>query len=371
MMLGANAISQAIGNLIYDILYVWVDGWAGKIELMGAFSITVILFTIFLKVVVSPLDIWQKHLTRKNAKIMDKMKPDLEKITKQCGDNKEMLMQKQRALYKANKYNAFSSCLPMVVTMAVFFIVFGGFNSAVTTHNKNMYMNMKDIYDKEIVAVYDDYKEQGKIEIKEVNGVSNYFLVEGVTDVTMDEINKKAIEKAEKGVLDNYKAEGFLLTKNIFVSDTWKTPIPSASDFTGSGLGKSNVTGVNTNEYNKVMGVLMKEYSGQWNGYLILPILMLVLNVLTMKLNKVEQPAMPGQSEEQQKMQKNQGKMMQYMMPVMMLVFAIFYSAAFTLYMLVNSIITTIINLTYNLITKKKDAEEKDRILSTTVKKRK
>ena len=60
---------------------------------------------------------------------------------------------------------------------------------------------------------------------------------------------------------------------------------------------------------------------------------------------------------------------MQFIMPIMMFGFALFYSAAFTLYMMVNMVFTTIINIVYNVITKKKDAEERDRILSTTFKK--
>ena len=74
-------------------------------------------------------------------------------------------------------------------------------------------------------------------------------------------------------------------------------------------------------------------------------------------------------TDEQKKAQQSQAKMMQYIMPVMMFVFALFYSAAFTLYMFVNMFFSIILNLSYTLITKKKDDLEKDRILSTTYKK--
>ena len=50
----------------------------------------------------------------------------------------------------------------------------------------------------------------------------------------------------------------------------------------------------------------------------------------------------------------------------MMFVFALFYSAAFTLYMFVNMVFTTIINVVFNVVTKKKDAIEKDKVLSNT-----
>ena len=114
----------------------------------------------------------------------------------------------------------------------------------------------------------------------------------------------------------------------------------------------------------------MEKYNDEWNGYLILPVLVLLLNLVTMKLNKPpEQPAVAGQSEEQRKAQQTQMKVMQFIMPIIMLVFAIFYSAAFTLYMLISSLYSTVFNLCFNIITKRIDAREKDRLMSTTVKK--
>lgn len=350
-MLAANKLSEAIGKLIYDVLYGWISGWSDAWGIVGAFSVTVIMFTLFLKIIVSPFDIWQKQLGRKNAKKMEIMKPQLDKITKQCGANKELLMQKQRALYKQHKYSTFGACLPMIITLVIFFIVFGGFNSAVRLHNTTVYENLEKIYDTEYYGVINGYDEST------------------LTDEEKIAVRTEAIAKAEEAVLANYKNESFFLTKNIFVSDNWKKPIPSAADFTGSGMGGSGIN-VDANKYQIVMRPLMEKYNDSWNGYLILPILVLLLNLVSMKLNKPpEQPAVAGQSEEQKKAQQTQMKVMQYIMPIMMLVFALFYSSAFTLYMFINSLLTTLLNLGFNIITKRIDAREKDRILSTTVKK--
>ena len=78
-LLSANALSNAIGDLIYKYLYAWVQTWSDSWTTVGAFSVTTIMFTVFLKVLVSPLDIWQKAVMRKNAKKMEAMKPELEK----------------------------------------------------------------------------------------------------------------------------------------------------------------------------------------------------------------------------------------------------------------------------------------------------
>ena len=55
-------------------------------------------------------------------------------------------MQKQRALYKEHHYSMFGSCLPMIVTMAVFFIVFSGFNAAVEMRTTEIYNGLHDVY---------------------------------------------------------------------------------------------------------------------------------------------------------------------------------------------------------------------------------
>lgn len=356
-----------IGKLIYNVLYKWVDGWAADINILGTFSITVIMFTIFLKAITSPFDVWQKQLTRKNAKKMEQMKPELEKIQKQCGNNKELLMQRQRALYKEHKYSTFGGCIPMIITLVIFIVVFQGFNSSVRYHNAVTYEHLDAVYTE---AYGDNAALLADGIIVEVDG--QYLPAEGYTDA---DIRKTKTKNAEKAVLDAYEPQHFLLTQNIFMPDTWASPVPDAAKFSNTGIGQLGITGIDGDRYNTVMKPIMEKYnyteSGkkQWNGFLILPILVVVLNILSAKLNKPpEQPQVIGQTEEQKKAQQTQTKMLTYMMPLMMAVFAFLYSSAFTLYMLCNSLITTIFNLTYNAIAKKKDEKEKDRIMSTTLK---
>lgn len=360
---------NAIGKLIYNVLYNWISTWGGNNALFGAFSITVIIFTLFLKIATSPFDVWQKTITRKNAKIMEKMKPQLDKITKQCGNNKELLMQKQRAIYKENKYSTFASCLPMIITLAIFITVFSGFNSAVRFHNASTFNTLSGIYTEAFQAKDQEFIDDGKAEYVEDRLVPT----DGYTEA---QLKAEKIQAAESAVVASYKPERFLLTTNVFMPDTWVSPIPTADVFSSTGMGKLGITGVDANEYTKVMKPLMEKYnvseSGKkaWNGYLLLPILAFVLNLLGTKLNKPpEQPQMIGQTEEQKKAQQAQTKMLTYMMPIMMTFFAFLYSTAFALYMFMNSLITTIFNLVYNIVAKKKDEKEREYLLSTTIKK--
>ena len=321
-----------IGKLVYNVLYKWVLSWGVESDLIGPFALTVIVFTVFLTLLTMPLDIWQKLISRSNARKMEAMKPELEKVNALYANDKATLMQKQRELYSKYKYSATKACLPMLVTMILFFVVFGGFNSAVKHYNSS--------------------------------------------GLSAEEAVAAATAAAENAVAEAYKPEKFLLTQNIFMPDTWADPIPDASTYAGTGMGKLGITDVDSAVYEKVMKPLIEKYNvtekgkSAWNGYLILPVLVLVLSFVSSKLIKSpDQPQMAGQSEEQVKMQQNQMKMMSFVMPVIMGVFSLFYSTAFSLYMFIRSFLNLAFNMTWNIVQKKRDTKEREYIMSTTVKK--
>ena len=345
-----------MGKFVYNVLYKWVLSWGIESDVIGAFAVTVILFTLFLKIITSPLDIWQKIIARSNSKKMEVMKPELDKVNKLYANDRNMLAVKQREVYQKYKYSTFKACLPTIVTLVVFMVVFSGFNSAVKYHNVVVFENLQTVYEENYSSAYE-------------NAVS--------TGANSVDAAQTATEVAEKAVVDNYELEKFLLTKNIFMPDTWKSPIPDVSTYAGTGMGKLGITDVDKTTYEKVMRPIIEEYNfnekgkNAWNGYLILPVLVAVLSIVSSKMIKPpEQPQVAGQTEEQMKMQQSQAKTMQYMMPVLMAVFSLFYSSAFTLYMFVSSLFSFVFNFVWNIIQKKQDAIERDRLMSTTVKKK-
>lgn len=362
-LVGATDLNL-IGKFIYNVLFGWVQTWSDSWNLVGAFAVTVILFTVILKIVTSPLDLWTKNISRKNQKKMLVMKPELDKITKQCGDNKELLMQKQRALYKKHKYHQFGACLPQLVVMVLFIVIFTGFNSAVRYHNSVTYEKLSAVYSAGLDS--DEARDAGQ-------AAYDKAIAEGKTAIEATNLKEEAkIVIAENAVLNAYEPDRFFLTVNIFTPDNWSNPIPSAGDFSGTGIGKLGIPNIDATDYNQVMRPLYEKYNTRWNGYLILPILALLLNILSTKLMKpADQPQVAGQTEAQMKQQQQQMKMMQYMMPIIMVVFALFYSAAFTLYMVMNSLLTTVFNISYNLITKRIDKKAIDRYEATTIKTKK
>ena len=338
-------------------------------EGIGNIGWTVVAFTVILKLILSPLDIWQKMITRKNAKAMERMKPQLEILQAKYGDDKQKFQQEQMALYKREKYSTFGACLPTIVTLVVFFVIFAGFREMVGWKYANDYQDCYNVYDQAMTA------ELGEDWENEANA----------------ELFAAAKDKAQTAVYEFYyddaqvESRSFLWIKNIFVPDGWQKAVPDYLTVTGQqGMVTSRITGVQADEYEAVMGKVLgtggwaKE--GKWNGFLILPILSLALSVISQKLmsaaqgtgekkekktfkqriEKLKNLGAPAPAQAQQANGKEKKpdqaqasmKMMQYMMPVITAVFALMYSSAFALYMLVSSLTSTVFQLAFNLVFK-------------------
>jgi YidC/Oxa1 family membrane protein insertase len=373
-------------------------------EGIGIYWVTIVVFTVVFKAVTSPLDFWQKHLMRKNKKAMKAMQPKLAKLREEVGDNQSLYMQRQQLIYKEHGYSMLGACLPMIVTLVIFGTIFSGFSAMVRYQNETLYEDMSAKY-------YEVYKpiereKQNEFLEREIEG----WLSEGKTDAerqaAINEIAGQAggrnkvdalnteIENAAKPLAENAvkvayeeSKDSFFWVENIFMADApWAKVVPDYGLFSGGtggflGIGRINakVDGLNEEEYDKVMGAVIDSYGSKPNGYLILPILCLLLNILMMKLNPQQQPGMgqdgamrmtnpmfgndPQMSAKQTQMSS---KMTMFMMPAMMFIFALFYSGAFTIYLVVSSLFSIVFNFIYNKVYAKKDKQEEILVASTT-----
>lgn len=334
---------------------------------VASFGWTVVLFTVILRLILSPLDIWQKVISRRNNKAMERMKPQLEALQARYADDKQRLQQEQMALYKKEKYSTMGMCLPTIVTFVVFFVVFAGFRQMVGYQFAKDYKECVKAYNTSISEQIEQNKDADYIED---NGDGKW----DVDDIKKTQAGKdfytEAQKNAQQAVYNVYYSEdqvtirSFLWIKNIFVSDNWAQAVPDFATVTGQkGMATSKLTGITVDEYNDVMAKVLGTggygKDGKWNGLLILPILSIALSFLSTKLlsgSQAQPPAPPqdaqGEGAEKAKSQQQTMKMMQYVMPVMMGVFALFYSGAFALYMFTSSLCAILFQLSFNLIAK-------------------
>ena len=101
----------------------------GLINAIGIVGVCVVVFTLILKLITLPLDVYSKASMRKNSLKMEKMRPQLEKLQKQYANDQQMYNAKIMELYKKNGYSMLGACLPLIVSLVVFMLVLNAFNS--------------------------------------------------------------------------------------------------------------------------------------------------------------------------------------------------------------------------------------------------
>ena len=109
------------------------------VAITGSVGIAIILFSLALKLITLPFDVYQRVSMRKQNLKMKQNQARMEKLQKQYANDKETYNQKVMEMYKENGISMFSSCLPMILSMVIFFIAIGAFNSFAAYSNvKNM-----------------------------------------------------------------------------------------------------------------------------------------------------------------------------------------------------------------------------------------
>ncbi|MCF8008698.1 MAG: YidC/Oxa1 family membrane protein insertase [Halanaerobiales bacterium] len=79
------------------------------------YGVTIILFTLIIKLVLYPLTAKQT----KSMKAMQDLQPEMDKIKKKHKDDKEKQQKAMMDLYKENNVNPAAGCLPMILQLAI------------------------------------------------------------------------------------------------------------------------------------------------------------------------------------------------------------------------------------------------------------
>ena len=120
----------------------------------------IIVFSLILKVITLPFDVMQRITMRKQNIQMKENQARMEKLQKQYANDKDAYNQKVMEMYKENGMSMFSSCLPMILSMVIFFIAIGAFNSYSAYANVENYNQLVDAYNSAIVREISDVNEE-------------------------------------------------------------------------------------------------------------------------------------------------------------------------------------------------------------------
>lgn len=355
----------------------WMHEWLGA----GNYGWTVVLFTVMLKVLMLPMDFWQRFAMRKSAVKMEAMKPLLDDIDKRYGANSQRSNEEKQKLYKKQGYSMLGTCLPTILSMVVFFVMFGGLNDYSTYSSVTNYKKLATTYQDtrvealnsaeyaglkaEYEVIYNDYyakilaesKDEEFADFKAKQDAWEKLIRQTTASSREDKTaNTAAItairEKALAAVKETYanSHESWLWIQNVWQPDTWSSIMTDYSKFSGAVSMTDLDAELNKSLYNDIRGAVLETGTrgtkGNWNGLMILPIMSIGLSFLSLWISqRMERKNRKGEAAPVNDQQAASNKMMMIMMPVMMAVFGFMYTGAFAIYMVVNyslSILSTV-----------------------------
>ncbi len=403
-----------IFNLLAD-LYIPVYGSTYEVSLgiiaklirwliggVGVVGVGIIVFSLLLRIIVLPFDIYQRINMRKQNIKMKENQARMEKLQKQYANDKQKYQQKVMEMYRESGLSVMSSCLPMILSMVIFIVAIGGFNAYSQYSNVENYNLMANAYNAKVEQMISPLKADNLVEFDAEN--SQYIIkAENIEAAKNKDAGlKTALENASDGDLSaaaqayyqnaaqdevvsvyetQVKAEKtqFLWIKNIWATDaSYKHPVLEYSTFKSEisreefvlsdENDEASLTDVisatknspyEENAYNVITGKLEAQKQ-QANGYYIMIVLsigtIVLQQVVTMRSQKEQQKfsSVDGQGAAQQKTTL-------FVMTAMFAVFSFMYSAAFSIYMVVSNLTslasTVIINKIVDKSAEKREAE--------------
>ena len=429
-----NGISiQAYYGETFDISLNWIGNLIRLlITSVGSVGVGVILFSVILRVIVLPFDVYQRIAMRKQNLKMKENQARMEKLQKQYANNKELYNQKVMEMYRESGFSLFSSCLPMILSLVIFIVAINAFTAYSQYSNIENYNMMVKAYHAEMASYCADLddgatvttdgdvitvKQDGKYIYYQVttptdgsaydnayikNAKKSYFidgdaaradadvqaaLGENINDD--DALIGYFTEKAQAAVATAYETEvskktGFLWIKNVWVTDaSYRHPILEYSDFkteverqdfevNGNKVSLNGVTEYTdvykADQYNVITAKLDNAKTAA-NGYFIL----IALSIGTILLQQFV--SMRSQKEQQKYgsvdgQGESQQKMMLVIMTGMFAIFSFMYSSAFSIYMITSNVLSLCSTLIINKLVDRSESKKEAKALQEKYNKR-
>jgi YidC/Oxa1 family membrane protein insertase len=125
---------QLFNQFFYEPIFNLVV-WLYNVIPGESLGLAIIALTIIIKLILLPLS--QKSI--KSQKALQEIQPKIDELKKKYKDNKEQMGKAMMNLYKENKVNPFSSCLPLLIQLPFLLAVFRVFKDGIENNLSLVY----------------------------------------------------------------------------------------------------------------------------------------------------------------------------------------------------------------------------------------
>ena len=321
-----------MNEFLFNILS-WIQSW------VGSWGWTMVVFTIMVRLVLTPLDIKSRVSMRKTQKLA----PKQQALQKKYANDKEKLNAKMAELYKKEHINPLSSCLPLLLTWPILIAVFGAMRMAA---NKELLMQLGQILNNETPT------------LEPWLWIKNLWMPDSFFAASLPDLNTLRVIPTEQWTEWFSKLDQNNLP--ILIKDLGLTVESFSKDNLAASIQQIAAAMQQNAAYVEAVAVkpgwtfnlLITQFSliNSFNGWLLLPILSAASQIFMTKImgGNQAQPAAQGQP--------NTGKFMQYFFPIFSLIICLSYSAAFALYWVAGNLVSMGQTFAINKYLDKKEA---------------
>lgn len=280
----------------------------------GNVFLTILISTILLRA----LTIFSDIKTRKSSAKMAEVQPEIQRLQKKYANDPRRFQAEQTKLMKEKGVSMWGSCLPMLITMPLFFCFIAAFRYW------GYEMNLRLLVDENAMELFKSFKFLWINNIWQPDNGLTPVLANGASFLATPELSN-LLYLNEPGVGEKLVEMGLAVTKVYQGGVSYQL--------------LSNETAIAI--YDAAIQPFLDVYKGYNNGWFIMSILAGGTNFLSAWLMTKNTPAA---NEEAAK----STKWMNYLFPIMSFIFCLNYNAAFAIYWTLTSVIMIIVNLILN-----------------------
>ena len=306
-------------------------------SVVGNYGWTIVVFSLLLRLVIFPFDYKSRVSMRKTTKIQ----PQMNALQKKYANDKDTLNRKMSELYKKEKINPLSSCLPMLLTMPILFAVWAALRMMA---NEQMVQQVFDIL-------------QGKEPVMESwLWVKNLWMPDSPFSAAWPDLN--SLRMVTSDIWQN--------AYNTLVANGANLPAIITYDFSDANL-QATIQAIYTYmeqmpEYVKATSnlpgwsfnllIAQLDLKTMYNGFFILPLLAAGTQFL---MNAMQPTQATGDANQQAQANSN---FMKWFFPLFSLFVCSGYSAVFSLYWVMGNVIAAVQTVGINWYLDRKEKKE-------------
>ncbi len=303
----------------------WVYGQLGSVFW------TILVCTLLLKLVTVFTDINSRKYSAKMALIQ----PEIDRVQKRYKDDPRRAQAEQKKIMTANGVSMWQSCLPMLITMPLFFCFIAAFRF--WSYEEMIRLLVSD----DAVELLKSFKFLWVNNIWQADNGMKPVIMEAETFLNTKNLGKLLYLENNPQIWDKLLNMGIAELTQVTKIVKGKEVVIDQLQFL--------TTDAAIAAYNTAVQPLNDVYAGYNNGWFILPVLSAGVNFLSMWLTQRNQPK-PATDDQNKPAGALNGKMMTYMFPAMSFFICLTSTSAFAIYWTLSSAFMVITTLILNKI---------------------